>query len=236
MRRRTIFVTLASLIVITFSACENKTEVNNTPESEESFSEINNEEKNTEDLAETTTQPSQPESEDATPAVNDNDAADISVTLDTPPFEYYLSDKAKIKENLPIKLNLISEEPNEITDDDKWFSNNELTDHTFEASNIFRNIDENLPEGIADMCGDLIITSAFYDDSYIYCVYGSNFGEGYMLNIYDADSLEMVHTLDFSNYCCAPEYINEDYDFIKQKINWAAIKDNILYIAHSHNT
>lgn len=236
MKRRIIFVILALLIVITFSACENKMEVNSIPESEEPLLETNHDEKNTEDSAETTTQSSQPVSEDITPAVNDNNTEDKSVILDTPPFQYYLSDKAKMKEKHPIKLNLISEEPNEITDDDKWFTNNELTNHTFGVSDIFRNIGGNLPEGIADMCGDLIITSAFYDDSYIYCVYGSNFGEGYLLNIYDAVSLEMVYTLDFSNYRYAPEYVNEDYDYIEQKINWAAIKDNILYISHSHNT
>ena len=236
MKRRITFLILALLTAITFSACENKAQTTNIQKSENAFSETITEEKNTEDLVETTTPPLQPVNEEASPDVNDNSTADMPVILDTPPFQYYLSDKSEIKEKHPIKLDLISEEPNEITDDDKWFTNNELTDHTMKVSNIFRNIDENLPEGISDMCGDLIITSAFYDDSYIYCVYGQNYGEGYLLNIYDASSLEMVYTLDFSNYCYAPDYINEDYDYIKQKINWATIKDNILYISQSHNT
>ena len=82
----------------------------------------------------------------------------------------------------------------------------------------------------------MIITSAFYDASYIYCTYGSDFSEGYILNIYDRISLELIYTLDFSNYCYAPEYISEDFDFIQQKINCAAIEDDILYISHSHST
>ncbi len=43
-----------------------------------------------------------------------------------------------------------------------------------------------------------IITSAFYDSSYIYCTYGSDFSQGYILNIYDTSTLKMAFSLDFS--------------------------------------
>lgn len=240
MKRRIIFVILALSIAITCSACEKKTEVDSTL-SEEIFSETDSEEnstkeKNAEDSEEPPAQAVQPESEDITTIEDDENTADVPVILDTPPFQYYLSDRAVMKEKHPIQLNLISNTPNEITDDDKWFMNNELVYNTYDVPNSFQNTAGNLPEGIADMCVDLMITSAFHDDSYIYCVYGTDFAEGYIMNIYDAASLELIYSLDFFNYRYAPEYVEEDYDYIQQKITWAAIKDNILYISNSHNT
>lgn len=56
------------------------------------------------------------------------------------------------------------------------------------------------------------------------------------MNIYDRNSLEIIYTLDFSNYCYAPEYISEDYYLTKQKIDWVVIKDNILFVSNSHIT
>ncbi len=41
---------------------------------------------------------------------------------------------------------------------------------------------------------------------------------------------------DFSNYRYSPKYIKADYDYIEQKIDWAAIKDNILYVSNAHST
>lgn len=236
MKRRMIFVILALSIAITCSACEKKTEVDSIQKAEEMLSETDNEEKNSEVSEEAAAQSAQQVSEDITMNENDDNSADVPVILDTPPFQYYLSDKAETKEKHLLQLNLISDTPNEITDDDKWFMNNELTYNTYDVPNPFQNTAGNLPEGIADMCGDLIITSAFYDDSYIYCVYGTDFAEGYILNIYDAASMEIMYSLDFFNYSYSPEYVEEDYDYIEQKINWAAIKDDILYISNSHNT
>lgn len=131
---------------------------------------------------------------------------------------------------------MIASDSNEIIDYDEWFFDNNLIYNTFEVPNSYRNIAGNLPEEIAEQWYDLITTNAFYDDSYIYCTYGSNFSEGYILNIYDFYSLEIVYTLDLSNYCYTPEYNSEDFDYIQQEINWAVIKDDILFVSHSHST
>jgi outer membrane protein assembly factor BamB len=154
--------------------------------------------------------------------------------MPTPPFHYYKSDNTIVEKSHSYTLNIKSSEPNEIIDEEEWFIDNDLTLNTFQVPNSFRDSTENLPDKIDVMWNELIITAAFYDDSYIYCTYGSDFAEGYILNIYDEESLDIVYTFDFSNYKFSPDYIENDY--IQHKIIWAEIKDGILYISHSHNT
>ncbi len=221
--KRIIILTISALsIMIICSACEKKTEVVK--------------EMTTDVSEEAALQSVEPISEDVIATESDDNANDIPIILDAPPFQYYLSDKSNVKEKHPLQLKLISSTPNEIIDDDKWFVNNELDYKSYEVPDSFQSTAGNLPEGIADRYGDLVITSAFYDDSYIYCIYGTDFAEGHLLNIYDTASLKIMYSLDFFNYGYSPEYVKEDYDYIQQKITWAAIKDDILYISNSHNT
>lgn len=164
----------------------------------------------------------------------DSDVMSKSILMPLPPLSYYISDHAISKQNHSIKLNLKSSEPNEIVDEEEWFLENDLSMNTFEVPNPFVNTPGKLPEKINEKWNDLIITKAFYDDSYIYCTYGYDFGEGYILEIYDADSYKIEYSLDFSNYACNHEYTESDNGAMYQKVNWAIIKDNILYLSHSH--
>ncbi len=159
-----------------------------------------------------------------------------TVVLDTPSFGYYQSDQVSDKKSKPVKLKLKSSKTNNITDEEQWFEKNKISIPTYQVPNSFRNLSGNLPEGIASEWQGLMITSAFYDASYIYCTYGKDFSEGYILTIYDSETLKIVYSLDFSNYRYSPKYVVADYDYIQQRINWAEIKDNILYVSHSHNT
>ncbi len=204
--------------VISCSACGEKTQESKSQDQEGDYSIIEESqagiEAETEDLTE----------------------ADTPILLEMPSFQYYVSDKIEKKENVPLQLNLVTETTNAITDEEAWFADNELSLPTYEVPNSFQNMPGNLPEGIAEQSGDLIITSVFYDDDFIYCIYGADFSQGYILKIYDAVSLKIKYFFDFSNYCYSPEYVESDYDFIQQRITWAAIKDNILYISSGHNT
>lgn len=236
MKQRMTVIIFALLIGITFSACKKETAVDTAQEANNPTTQAVNEEKNKEDEISVTTVPTQPIEESITPAVTDDINNSIPVILETPPFSYYLSDRVKPEDTNPIQLTMISSASNDITDVDKWFTDNDLIYNAYEVPNSFINTTGNLPDEIAQQWDNLITTSTFYDDSYIYCTYGSDFSEGYILNIYDKNSFVLIYTLDFSNYRYTPEYISEDFDYIQQRINWATIKDDILYIAHSHNT
>ncbi|SHO47664.1 hypothetical protein SAMN02745217_01613 [Anaerocolumna xylanovorans DSM 12503] len=169
-------------------------------------------------------------------AIADSDAGNATVVMDKPSFGYYKSGKAVDKNNTPLKLKLKSSKANQVIDEDKWFQNNKLSLKTYQVPNQNWGVSGNLPKGIDKEWDQLIVTSAFYDASYIYCTYGSDFSEGYILNIYNAKTKKMVYSFDFSSYRYSPKYVKADYDFIQQRINWAVIKDNVLYVSHSHNT
>lgn len=171
-----------------------------------------------------------------TPEVTEEPKEPKSIFMPTPPFGYYLSDHVTEKDTQPIELKMKVSEPNQITDEDDWFIDNELSIHTYDIFDFIGVIGEDLPKQIDHSWNDLMITDAFYDDDYIYCTYGLKFPDSYILNIYDAETLNLMYTFDFSNYSYSPDYIEEDYDFIHQKVAWATIKDNILYVCHDHMT
>lgn len=195
--------------------------------------EITNE---TEDKSEDTSNMGNTEGTENVDSTIEGDVFTNPVVLSTPPFNYYLSENASNKKSEPKNLEITSSKTNQITDEAEWLLNNNLSMNTYQIPNTSQNSGEILPEGIDESFDELIITKAFYDDSYIYSTYGADFSEGYILNIYDIKSLALIATFDFSNYRYSPDFILEDYDFIQQKINWAILKDNILYVSHSHMT
>ena len=160
-----------------------------------------------------------------------------TVLLEEPPFSYYFTEsKGSDKKTVALKLTEKSSKTNNITDEEDWLKKNKLSLNTYEVPNQFQNKSGNLPEEIDTKWNNLIITSAFYDDSYIYSTYGSDFSEGYILNIYDYNTLELLYSLDFSNYKYSPKYIKADYEYIQQRVCWAAIKNGVLYVSNSHST
>ncbi|MDD3172511.1 MAG: hypothetical protein PHF63_02385 [Herbinix sp.] len=238
MKLKLSIIIFAFFIITALGACKKETELNEAKET------ITEEESALEEVAKAEDPTDITDATNETINANDapsNEDHEIGTNLapflmETPPFHFYKSDNTIKKEIQPITLEMKSCEPNKIIDEDEWFINNNLSLDTFQVPNAFQNNNGNLPDNIAVNWNGLIITKSFFDDSYIYCTYGSDYSEGYILNIYDVKTFQLVYTYDFSAYRYSPEYIEEDYDFIQQKINWAVIKDDILYISHSHNT
>ncbi len=155
--------------------------------------------------------------------------------METPPFSHYLAPDVPKKKVQPLKLMLSSEKRNKIIDDDNWFIQNKLQLKTYQVPNPYQNLAGNLPSQIETTWKNLFITSAFYDNSYIYCTYGAGFDEGYILRIYDANSLNTVCFLDLTKFNNSPDLIGDYHDYRQQQINWAIIKDNILYFSMGRN-
>lgn len=164
------------------------------------------------------------------------EVANEPIVLSEPPTKYFSSDKVKGEKSEAIPLELIQSTKNNIIDEEEWFLNNNLNLNTFYVEGSFQRGEQELANEIDKLWGEFTITSVHGDESYIYAIYGADYSEGYLLNIYDAHSLKKLYSLDFSNYRYSPEYIPEDYVFIQQKINWAVLRDNILYVSNSHNT
>ena len=251
MKKKLIIAIIALFMFTTFGACEKEGVVTQSDNSLEEVKEANNEEtvkdsgeqeptgepQPTEEL-EPTAEPTVTGAPNIAPNSEDMDSDVISepILMPVPPLSYYISDNTIVEEPHSIQLNMKSSEPNDIIDDEEWFIDNDLSMNTFEVPDPLGYTDGNLPDEISKKWNDLVITKAFYDDSYIYCTYGNEFGEGYILDIYDVDSFKIEYSLDFTNYYYKSEYTEADYGSMYHKIEWATIKDNILYFAHGYNT
>ena len=135
-----------------------------------------------------------------------------------------------------LTLQLESKKQNQITDDENWFTNNQLSLPTYTVFNEFRNIKGNLPSSIPKKYKDYIITDGFKYDNYHIFFYGVNFGEKRFLIVTNTEDTQIEYFLDFKNFNYAPKALEGDEDFVFQSIQWAIIEDNILYISHAHST
>ncbi len=135
-----------------------------------------------------------------------------------------------------LRFSIESSKQNDITDDEVWFSNNDLSLPVHTVPNSFRGIKGEVPDGTPlSFRGEMLIRAS-YSDEHQYFVYGKNFSEGRYLIITDKLVEKALHVLDFKNYMLSPEYLEEDRMFIDQSIGWVEVENNILYISHGHRT
>ncbi|OFZ61789.1 MAG: hypothetical protein A3D92_11095 [Bacteroidetes bacterium RIFCSPHIGHO2_02_FULL_44_7] len=134
------------------------------------------------------------------------------------------------------KIQQLSLSANQITDDEEWIIRNDLETSEYEVPNTFRGIKGNLPDATPTSYRGMMVVKAIYSEAHLFLIYGNNFAEGRFLVIMDREATKVLHVYDFKSYEYSPDYIMEDYSFIQQRTNWAAIEGNVLYVAHSHST
>lgn len=133
-------------------------------------------------------------------------------------------------------VQLLSAEPNLITDTTAWFQKHQVALPTYEVPNPVRNVIGNLPDGIEPKIGDRIIVKAIQGSSNLLLFYGPNYSGGTVLYGYDETEQTYLFGFDFSAYEFAPDNDPADLDFVDQKIQWAQQDGNILYVSHGHQT
>lgn len=252
MKQKVIITALLLLISSAFTACDKNSAVSKNDAAAQVETGDTSETEDMQTDTGVTEETDEPEQNTADAAAGNgnstsdalNDTSDDTVfgltdepyLLPEPPFGFYSSDKITDKEGQAIQLKLLTDEPNNIIDEEEWFIENDLTLDANPVFGIMEDSAANEPNEIDQEVNGLGITSIFRDESYTYSTYGANFAEGYILNIYEVQTNKKLYSLDFSNYRYSAEYVEADYDYIQQKVNWAAIKDNILYVSNSHNT
>ncbi len=138
-----------------------------------------------------------------------------------------------------ISLELISSEPNNITDDEIWFEQNQLSLPTYDVPNPFRETFETVPEVIPTKYRNNILVKAIKSlnqEGIVFLIYGQDFASGRYLFAFNSNTQEIEYGYDFSNYTLAPEYEVSDRGFIENSINWVEQIGDILYISYGHNT
>ena len=157
--------------------------------------------------------------------------ADMSpIHLENPGTGYYLAKEPETEEEHTLCLEQVYEKANAITDEEGWFAENQLEIPFYVMPGSFAE-GEPLPEQIPDSFHNASLTQAWFDDSFIYCVYGEVYYEGYLLNLYEKDTCEPVMSLDFSAFCSG-EYEYGEYQWVR----WARVDGRTLYVSLSHNT
>ncbi len=157
-----------------------------------------------------------------------------AVMLEPPPFREHTAKS----QNKPKQVTLVkvSEKPNQITDEEYWFSSNSLTYPSYTPPNPFMGSKGDVPAFIPEKRKDRILTDCFYDDEYIYLVYGFNFGDCDMLYIVGKSDSKLLYAFDFTNYVIPPDFVQSDREFINMRVNWAKIEGGVLYVSHAHST
>ena len=134
------------------------------------------------------------------------DESYCAVIVPNPSWEYYVLNEQTEKSS-DISLELISEETNQIIDVDEWLWENDLEMPGFPYS----------------------------DDAYDYEAWGENVYDAYLLKVTNQETGEQME-YDFTEFRYADYYVPEDYDYICQRVIYAKVKDQILYVATGHNT
>lgn len=151
------------------------------------------------------------------------------ITVHNPSYEYYLSEQASKRqpagEREPVRWEELSSERNQITDTEDWFQRNGLT---LASAMGYSWLEQEWQE--------LQLEQALDDGEYVYAIYGENKHKGYLLRLYEGDTQACVISLDFSEYRYGEEIIPEDIDFVEQGIQWARVKDGVLYLSVGHAT
>ncbi len=158
--------------------------------------------------------------------------------MNKPPFKERLAGSSKKVK--PIILKKILEETNNITDLAAWFKNNQLNLNFCRppASNslFLDKLWKKCPNKLPHFYKGRDLRSAFFSDQNYFLVYGHETWNGRFLLIADRNLTKVEYELDFENYLISPSYLEKDKRFIKQKVKWAQIVDNILYVSHTHST
>lgn len=151
---------------------------------------------------------SQPESDD-TAEVEQQEFKEITYQIHNPSWEYYYSNKVTETNFVPIKLDLVYEVENEITDLDVWLASNEISVSQF----------------------------PYNDEKYSYTFTGTQFYEATGLMISELSGENQIYYIDMKDFSMLPHKTFEENDpFTNDRgyVNFAKIVENILYVSTGH--
>lgn len=137
------------------------------------------------------------------------ETTEITYQIKNPSWEYYCSDVVEEVENIPLKLEQVYEVENDITDLDVWLASNEFTVSRFPYS----------------------------DENYFYTFTGAHFYEATGLMISEFSGENHIYSIDMNEFSMTPDKIYEENDpFTDDRgyVNFAKVKDNILYVSTGH--
>lgn len=144
-------------------------------------------------------------------------AAAETIVLPAPDFKTTAVKSVPAK--APVTLRLVSNSANAITDDDAWFEKNDLW------LNRLDEVPEDLP---SEIDGSKFLYAIHSGDRHL-GIYGPDYAGGTIV-------AGPGFAFDFSHYRMAPRNAQADLEYVEQRVLWAELKGNVLYVAHGHRT
>jgi hypothetical protein len=166
----------------------------------------------------------------------------------------------------PPQLRKLAESRNQITDDADWFRRNQLPPlATFRLGAASGTLAVDVAVGVADTpagaavgarvavslralaqeglplalpagFGTCALTLAIDRQDKLLLVYGASPDQGRYLAVIDRAHRTVDGFLDFDRYLTPPEFAPTEADFVRGEIQWADVRDGVLYVATGHRT
>lgn len=125
-----------------------------------------------------------------------------------PGWDYYMAGSGIETARQVPALKELSSESADVADDSRWSEENDLS----------------------------IVEFPYSDENYKYEVSGDNAYDVYILTLTNVTTGELVAEYDFQDFRYAEDFDEADRDFISQRICFAKVQDDILYVSIAHNT
>ncbi len=169
-------------------------------------------------------------------------------TIEDPEYDLYTREGQQELYRDRIEFQELSDKPNNISDADTWFQENDLFLPMIKnslADTTRTQWQEQAPEQAKWIYEEMAetVSRGFYDDRYFYEVVdtgrnGEDLGS-LDLYMYRLDSRELEITLHLGDFLYTDGYepaADAEYDFIRQSVFWAQSEGDTLYLAIGHNT
>ena len=147
------------------------------------------------------------------------------VLLKKPPFHYFSATGVVEGDKQHITLEEVAMSANMIVDEEAWFSENGLR---LESVSLVP------PKVAAEIDGHQLLRAIPADD-YLSLVYADEQGEGRYLFLWSMKSRRYAYGFDFGSYMHASADSEAESQVVTQSIDWAIVKESVVYVSHSHN-
>ncbi len=135
----------------------------------------------------------------------------------------------------PPKLVVASKAPNSITDTDAWFRDNDLRKPSLQVPNERMGTKGNVPASIPSTVEGLPLARAIKDGDHFIASYGDLYSGGRLVLVLDAQG-NIVGSFDFLAWARSPKDRKADAQFTEQGVNWARVRDDVLFVCTGHGT
>jgi hypothetical protein len=151
-------------------------------------------------------------------------------SIPAPPHKYFVLDSIGRQPDTQLRLAVVSEKQNKITDDVEWWVANRLEPVTYQRVSG----PDDVPDTIPQRYRDEPLLVAIRGNPAL-AIYGQGSDGRYVLGI-DPSNGRVSFAMDFVAFQWPHEFDQSERAYVKMSTHWAHFEAGILYVSHSHNT